>query len=578
MSKLALATSNRSSARRRVIALGAGLLASLSLATAAVAAARFSIKQINGPAGRPAYPLDLSENGTIAGAFDTGQRTESGFRVLHAYALSGSTVTEIPTLAGTGAAGDGVAALAFGVNDAGHVVGTSQVRVNGAPHAFLFRGGQLTDLNEQIGGETGQAFDINNAGVIVGTHGSNPNFGTAFVLRPDGSVIDLGPGVGYAVSDSGYVVGETLNGNGFSVPFVFRDANNNGLADAGETSLLGTLGGQHFNLALGVNASGRVVGQSTDASGRGYAVVWPSNEPGAAPQDLGNLGAGNSAALGINNAGLVVGHSNGRAFLYENGRMVDLASLTPTVPGHQLPIWQLYEASRINNAGRIVGQGVPINTAAVVGYLLTPGGGPPPPPTIELASLTIEPSNVVLRTQPVKVKVTIALSAKPRGVVTIPLVLKVNGVPFQPPRPLVVKLKKKQSGTLELTFQPDAQAATYDVSATYGGVTKSATLLVQPAVPVKLESLSITPDSVRAGGKVVARISLTDVPEGRVEIPLTFSKDGTPIILPKPVVVKLQGRAGQLKITIPAILPAGIYVVSATYGGETRTASLTVTQ
>src|SRR5262249_50373879 len=102
--------------------------------------------------------------------------------------------------------------------------------------------------------------------------------------------------------------------------------------------------------------------------------------------DLGVLsGDKSSAALGINNAGTVVGFSSGQppdialfvaplienatssqhAFVYSNGIMYDLTRQLVNGSG-----WALASANAINNAGQIVGTGV-INQQQHA-FLLTP--------------------------------------------------------------------------------------------------------------------------------------------------------------------------------------------------------------
>jgi probable HAF family extracellular repeat protein len=86
--------------------------------------------------------------------------------------------------------------------------------------------------------------------------------------------------------------------------------------------------------------------------------------------DLGALAGGSSEAYSLNNRGEVVGRSavpgNGHyAFLYREGRMLDLNDLIPTGTG-----WVLTDAVDINNSGQIVGNGY--LRGAVRQFLLTP--------------------------------------------------------------------------------------------------------------------------------------------------------------------------------------------------------------
>jgi len=70
--------------------------------------------------------------------------------------------------------------------------------------------------------------------------------------------------------------------------------------------------------------------------------------------DLGELGGGYSYAYGVNSLHQVVGASDGRAFLYRNGQMYDLATLAPHLPTD----WRLETAWAINDGRAIVGAGV----------------------------------------------------------------------------------------------------------------------------------------------------------------------------------------------------------------------------
>jgi probable HAF family extracellular repeat protein len=78
---------------------------------------------------------------------------------------------------------------AFGINNAGQVVGTSHT-ASGDPHAhaFLYTGGAMTDLNSLIDPASGlflkYAYGINDVGQIVGYGEDASGQGGAFLLTP----------------------------------------------------------------------------------------------------------------------------------------------------------------------------------------------------------------------------------------------------------------------------------------------------------------------------------------------------------------------------------------------------------
>ena len=224
-------------------------------------------------------------------------------------------------------------------------------RVNGTgPQVLDFeavvwgpRQGEIRELHPLPGDTVGVALGINDDGQAVGSSGSCANtvippFAAGFhavLWDKDGSAHDLG-----------------------------------NLGGTGNPDLL-AIG----NIANAINNRGQVAGVSAmSGNTTTHAFLW-TRERGKM-LDLGTLsGDVNSAALGINDRGDVVGaslgaagpiHGNPRAFLWRNGMMTDLNDLIPAnSPLH------LLTAFGINDAGEIVGFGV-TNTGDLHAFLATP--------------------------------------------------------------------------------------------------------------------------------------------------------------------------------------------------------------
>jgi probable HAF family extracellular repeat protein len=200
--------------------------------------------------------------------------------------------------------------IARGINDAGDTVGGSTF---GDP-GFLYRAGVVTSLP----GSHSIGYDINNRGVVVGAGKltSGASLG-AFVLR-DGAYTQLADdGAALAVNDRGEIVGQV---SPFGTPQAFR-------IDPGTTVLrpLPALYGDLQDQANAVSERGLVVGWSANAAGR-RAVAW-----------------------------------NG-------GRVVDLNTRLASDSG-----WFLQEATGVNRAGQIVGNGLLHGQQR--GFVLTPVPG-----------------------------------------------------------------------------------------------------------------------------------------------------------------------------------------------------------
>lgn len=99
----------------------------------------------------------------------------------HAFLYTSGSMHDLGTLGGGDSEG-------YGVNNAGEVVGYSEMAGNTIDHAFLYTGGSMQDLNSFIDPNSGwmltSAQDINDAGQIIGLGTLNGVSNQPFLLTP----------------------------------------------------------------------------------------------------------------------------------------------------------------------------------------------------------------------------------------------------------------------------------------------------------------------------------------------------------------------------------------------------------
>ena len=371
-----------------------GLLAPLALAQTP----SYTLTDL-GALGPNGQPFVITNNGLIAGSATLG----SG--VLHAVLWYKGLRGDI------GAPGlRGQNSVAYAANEIGQAVGaaqTSTVDPNGEDFCgfkalglpskgttclpFLWQYAVTIPL-PTLGGGNGTAYRVNRRGTVAGfaentSKDSNCPAPQKLQFRPviweNGEIQELPiapkdfEGVAEGINDNGQAVG----GSGICAALNLITGTSLQplhalLWETGTLIDLGSLGGTGHgfgNLALNINNPGQVVGYS-DLKGNAnfHGFLWAR---GTGMRDLGTLtGDVNSLALGINDAGDVVGASldamfNPRAYLWKNGAMTDLNTLIP--PGSPL---SLLTACSITSREEIIGFAVD-SKGNIHGYVATPSDG-----------------------------------------------------------------------------------------------------------------------------------------------------------------------------------------------------------
>ena len=340
-----------------------------------------------GAAGQPFY---VTSNGLVSGA--AAAANGHGYRAVFWYR---GIKNELGTFGGPNS-------TAYGVNVWGQIVGwaeTSDTDPNGEdfcgfgshhvclPFVSLF--GLMIPL-PTLGGKNGTANAINSRGQAAGFAETSRfdstcpapqklqfkpvvwSFGGARELPTVGGDAE---GIAYSINESGQVVGASGACAAFNpISLVSLQPLHALLWDAnGSVTDLGNLGGTGHGQGISasaINNQGHVVGASDLPGDRTFhAYLWTK---ATGMQDLGTLlGDAASAAIGINDAGDIVGVSlddsfTPRAFVRQSGVMRDLNSMVPAnTPLH------LLTACSINARGEIIGIAV-TKDGDVHGYMATP--------------------------------------------------------------------------------------------------------------------------------------------------------------------------------------------------------------
>jgi probable HAF family extracellular repeat protein len=206
-----------------------------------------------------------------------------------------------------------------------------------------------------FGGKWCRATGINERGLVVGVSTDSTETGRPFLFR-NGSLqrLDLPRSrtvYPTAINDRNEIAGyydTRQSGQPLVHAFIYRDGR---VMDIGSLS-------DYSSRATDINNRGQAAGYyQLRRPERSRAFLYDNGTM----TDIGDLGGGHSIANSLNDRGEIVGYSavsgvkerrDFRAFLYRQGRMVDLNMRIPRDSG-----WVLLVANGINNRGQIVGYG-----------------------------------------------------------------------------------------------------------------------------------------------------------------------------------------------------------------------------
>jgi probable HAF family extracellular repeat protein len=261
--------------------------------------------------------------------------------------------------------------VARDINDAGVVVGSANAGGTDLGHAVLWSDGSVHDIGTLGTGFFSEAWGVNNLGQVVGWSYTNGGSGLTgvhgFLFSEAEGLLDLTPdsdtGSARDINDAGQVTGYKTALGGYHA---FR-------WQGGAFVDLGVLPGFAYSFGWAINASGQVAGSSTSASGNSERLVRHTD--GGALQNLGGGGEHN-VAMGINASGQVVGtrgQSQSRAVLYtDSAGLQELNTLIDQSLG-----FVLLGANDINDAQQIVGYAFNNFTGQTHAVRLRPTAAPP---------------------------------------------------------------------------------------------------------------------------------------------------------------------------------------------------------
>jgi uncharacterized repeat protein (TIGR03803 family)/probable HAF family extracellular repeat protein len=331
------------------------------------------------PGGSRSNAIAVNNRGEVVGSADVLVDPVTGAAPNHAFFWkdrNGNGVSDPGEMIDLGTLG-GLTSQALGINDAGIVVGMSDVATAGEPpHMFLWRdanGNGVADSGEMQDLGRGTMYGIGNAGDIAFFDGLCDALSTS-----SGRQFPSGCGVDFFNGTARYLGGDPVNGLGQMIgsyygsqfplqPYIFD-------SHAGTTQLLGQPVPGINAYASGINDIGQVIGTGS-GNGGGGAFVWQNGHftdigpscQSTEPHHINNLGQVVGVCYSANGTYAYVWQDVNGNGVSDPGELIDLNTL---IPGGALWL-PLGGANAINDAQQIVG-GAYVAVGAFHAIMLTP--------------------------------------------------------------------------------------------------------------------------------------------------------------------------------------------------------------
>ncbi|HKX82633.1 MAG TPA: hypothetical protein VJL58_00305 [Pyrinomonadaceae bacterium] len=278
--------------------------------------------------------------------------------------------------------------LSSGANESGFAAGTCSTSLTGTSRLpVMWMNGVPAQLPLPAGQTLGDANDVNASGIAVGSMNSGSlQRGVIYSNGTATQITQTTAGgsffvTAFKINDTGRVIGQGIDPS--------NAARNVGMVfDIGSANAIevGALPNANGALAFDVSNSGYVVGSSMQNQGSGLPYRWSQAEGMIAiPLPVGTT---QGSGRGVNSAGWVVGNASSATsipFVYDGTNTYRLGDLLPTNSGWDLLNNTSSSALGISDGGVIVGTGVRngqirayamVPVASLAGRVVTGGGMP----------------------------------------------------------------------------------------------------------------------------------------------------------------------------------------------------------